>query len=61
MGAHLAIVAVGGDCADHVGRVDVFQSGRKTFLLAVFDDFCLEEDTDVLNGKGGTGNLIFPD
>ena len=41
VGAHFAVVAVGRDCSNHVGWVDVLQGCLETFFLEICYDLCL--------------------
>lgn len=48
MSAHLAVQTVSRNSSDHVCRVNVLQSSKEALLLAVANDFSLQEDSNVL-------------
>lgn len=61
MCAEFAVVAVGWDCSDHVGGVDVFESSWNSLRFAEFDYFVFEENADILDRRLHTGGLMLPE
>lgn len=61
MSAHLLVIAVCRDSADHVGGIDVLECSLHSLFIEIVDDFCSEEDADILSDRKYTGSLMLPE